>query len=154
MPGATEALTTPEDAFVEPVEVESGEAAPSEPETIAVEEENREQLPAEALLGTLEGMVSVKVDNRPDRPLTNQLVLIYNRATGERFQAYTDNQGYYSRRVPEGRYIVQIRQRISAPFVRQRLASVQSLRRTAANVNVSCAGIISESSDRRKAARI
>jgi hypothetical protein len=122
----------------EPVEVEPGEAVPGEPEAISYEEADAKQIPPALLLGTLEGVVSVIVGNRPARPLTNNLVLIFNRVTGERFQAYTDNSGFYSRRVPEGRYIIQIRQRICAPFVRQRLARVHAQRRTVANINVNC----------------
>lgn len=124
----------------EEVGVEPGEALPGEPETQAVENDSleAEQLPPALLLGTVEGIVSVMVANRPARPLTNQLVFLFNRATGERFQAYTDNSGFYSRRVPEGRYIIQIRQRLCAPFVRQHLARVQAARRTVANINVTC----------------
>lgn len=133
-----ESLPSMSDPSTETVEVEAGEALPGDAESVD-NEESREPVAPGAVLGTIEGIVSVKVGSRPARPLTNQLVLICNRATGERFQAYTDNQGYYSRRVPEGQYIVQIRQRIAAPFVRQRLARVQVLRRTVNDINVVCA---------------
>lgn len=136
-PMALETPVASPETVIEPVEVEPEEAVPGEPETTSIGEE-AEQLPSETVLGTLEGTISVKVGDRRERPLANQLVLIYNRATGERFQAYTDNRGFYSRRVPEGRYIVQIRQRMCAPFVRQRLARIQGARRTQAGINVTC----------------
>jgi len=137
-PDGVETLPSMPEVSAETVEVEAGEALPGDSESVDSEESSEPFTPG-VVLGTIEGSVSVKVGNRPVRPLTNQLVLICNRATGERFQAYTDNQGYYSRRVPEGAYIVQIRQRIAAPFVRQRLARVQELRRTINDINVVCA---------------
>jgi hypothetical protein len=127
------------------VKVISGEATPGEAVTIDAEGETAKQFPPDALLGIIEGTITLQVGNLPARPLQNQLVQLFNKAAlGETYRVYTDNQGRYNRLVREGHYIVQICRPTRDIFAYQRLAHVQVRRKTVANINVPCTDSWSE----------